>query len=327
MLAERGYRHFGTTQRHSSAFCSQMATDVCLKVCLSVLIGVAWAASEASTFAEAAQKAIDSKSSGIPADAVLVPELSQPEMEVRTSESKLYFQFRSLPEKNELRIPRLGNSVQAIYWISTPSKDMALKPEIETWIITLPERTSDSGDLLVIELDGPLTLMTTSPIEKPDADGVINLPASHGVTRGKNLRYEPQPHKNTIGYWSMETDTVEWKFSTSDASTDATTFEIDILQGCGKGHGGSKVSIQLNDQSAVEFDVRDTGHFQNFIWRTIGSVSLKSGSEQTLKIVPLKKISGAVMDVRAVRLVPKNSKAERSMAPQLADPTALPDGL
>lgn len=323
MLAEPKYRHFETTQRHSTVRRLPTSTDARVRIFLSVLIAVVWAASEASTFAEAAQKANDSKSSGVPADAVLVPELSQPEMEVRASESRLYFQFRSLPEKNELRIPRLGNSIRAIHWLYMPSKDMALKPEIETWIITLPQRTSDSGDLLVIELDGPLTLMTTSPIEKADADGVINLPASHGVTKGKNLRYEPQPHKNTIGYWSMETDTVEWKFATSDA----TTFEIDILQGCGKGHGGSKVSIQLNDQTAAEFDVRETGHFQNFIWRTLGSVSLKSGSEQTLRIVPLKKISGAVMDIRAVRLVPKSSKAERSMAPQLADPTALPDGL
>ncbi|MFO0427203.1 MAG: hypothetical protein ACK526_11620 [Planctomyces sp.] len=304
-----------------------MAAAALIRICLSVLIGVVWAGSEASAFAEAAQKANDSKTAGFPADAMLVPELSQPEMEVRTSESKLYFRFRSLPEKNELRVPRLGNSVRAIHWLSMASKDMALKPEIETWIITLPERTSDSGGLLVIELDGPVTLMTTPPVEKPDDDGVITLPASHGVTRGKNLRYEPQPHKNTIGYWSMEADTVEWKFSTSDATTDATTFEIDVLQGCGKGHGGSKVSVVLNDQSAAEFDVRETGHFQNFIWRTVGSVSLKPDAEQTLRIVPLRKISGAVMDVRAVRLVPKNSKAPRPMIPELADPAALPAGL
>src|ERR1044072_1350534 len=34
------------------------------------------------------------------------------------------------------------------------------------------------------------------------ADGSIVLLATNAVTHGKQIRYEPQPHKNTIGYWT-----------------------------------------------------------------------------------------------------------------------------
>src|SRR5687767_9795969 len=46
--------------------------------------------------------------------------------------------------------------------------------------------------------------------QKPD--GTIILLATNATVHGKAIRYEPQPHKNTIGYWTKAEDWVSWDF-------------------------------------------------------------------------------------------------------------------
>ena len=84
-------------------------------------------------------------------------------------------------------------------------------------------------------------------------------------------------------------------------------FNVGILQGCGKGQGGSDAVINIQnstDQSStkLDFKVEETGHFQNFKWRTIGEIELSQG-QQTLEIRPVKIANKALMDVRAIHLV------------------------
>ena len=133
-------------------------------------------------------------------------------------------------------------------------------------------------------------------------DGNITLPAHESVTHGKLLRYEPQPHKNTVGYWANEKDICEWHFYMDEVGT----FDLHILQGCGKGQGGSKVEISIGDQS-IEFIVEDTGHFQNFKDRRLGTLTLDHAGLHTLRVRPLSKAKNAVMDIRQVRLVRRAS--------------------
>jgi hypothetical protein len=78
---------------------------------------------------------------------------------------------------------------------------------------------------------------------------------------------------------------------------------VEILQGCGKGHGGSLVQVSVN-QSILPFLVEETGHFQHFVPRIIGEVALKRPDHYELRIIPIRKAGGAVMDVRQVRLIP-----------------------
>ena len=77
---------------------------------------------------------------------------------------------------------------------------------------------------------------------------------------------------------------------------------MEIHQGCGKGHGGSRVALEVAGQK-LEFTVNDTGHFQNFVPRKVGTVRLAMG-EHRFWIKPVKKASGAIMDVRRIRLLP-----------------------
>src|SRR5207244_9835973 len=73
------------------------------------------------------------------------------------------------------------------------------------------------------------------------ADGTVTLPARTADVHGAQLRYEPLPHKNTLGYWTRVEDWASWEF----ALTRPGTFAVELQQGCGAGQGGSAVAVAV----------------------------------------------------------------------------------
>ncbi|MBA3698177.1 MAG: hypothetical protein H0W78_04935 [Planctomycetes bacterium] len=130
-------------------------------------------------------------------------------------------------------------------------------------------------------------------------DGSVLLHARDVTIHGTTVRYEPQPHKNTIGYWTKQDDWVSWTFAVAKPGT----FAIEVLQGCGKGSGGAEVAVTIGAQ-AVTFTVEDTGHFQNFVKRSIGQITIGEAGLITLSVKPKTKPGVAVMDLRQVLLTP-----------------------
>lgn len=144
--------------------------------------------------------------------------------------------------------------------------------------------------------------MTPNPDYVPnpqDKQGAVTLPARWAKVSGTQLRFEPLPHKNTLGYWTNPKDTAEWTFTITTPGK----FFVEVLQGCGKGQGGSEVKVVCGDES-LSFTVEDTGHFQNFVRREIGTIELKDAGRHTISLQPQSKAGVAVMDVRELRLVP-----------------------
>jgi arylsulfatase A len=130
------------------------------------------------------------------------------------------------------------------------------------------------------------------------AKGDIRLHAKDATVHGKRLRYEPEPYKNVLGYWTEVDDWPEWEFEVAEAGK----YELEIQQGCGTGSGGAEVIIEVGGKSFA-FTVEETGHFQHMILRTIGEVELAAGN-QTLSVKPKTKPGVAVMDFRRVVLRP-----------------------
>ena len=129
-------------------------------------------------------------------------------------------------------------------------------------------------------------------------DRSVLLHARDVTLRSTKVQYETKPHKNTVGYWVNVTDQVCWDFTVTSGGR----FDVEIHQGCGKGHGGSLVALEVAGQS-LEFTVKDTGHFQNFVPRKVGTVRLGK-DDHRFWIKPIKKAGGAIMDVRRIRLIP-----------------------
>ena len=107
-------------------------------------------------------------------------------------------------------------------------------------------------------------------VPNPQAkDGTIALPARTAEVHGVQLRYEPLPHKNTLGFWTRAEDSASWDFTVTKPGI----FAVEVLQGCGKGQGGSDVELAVGEHK-LPFTVEDTGGFQNFKARGIGTLKL-----------------------------------------------------
>lgn len=132
------------------------------------------------------------------------------------------------------------------------------------------------------------------------ADGTISLLARDAFVHGTLLRYEPQPHKNTLGYWTRSNDWASWNFIASKAGD----YDVEILQACGKGSGGSRIAF-ASGTNRIETAVFETGAFTNFVWRGIGSMTLPAGTN-SIEVRAISKPGTAVMDLREVRLKPKS---------------------
>jgi hypothetical protein len=131
------------------------------------------------------------------------------------------------------------------------------------------------------------------------AAGTIVLLATNATVHGKTIRYEPQPHKNTIGYWTKAEDWVSWDLKVNAPGT----FEVKLTQACGKGSGGSEVNFSIGEQ-VIKDIVPDTGAFTNWTNRVIGTFTLAKPGEYSIEVKPVKKPGLAVMDLRAIVLKP-----------------------
>ena len=130
-----------------------------------------------------------------------------------------------------------------------------------------------------------------------DRDGVIVLPASEADVHGVMLRYEPAPHKDTLGYWVRADDWADWEFEVSRPGR----YSLSALLGCGTGSGGSKVEFHLDEQ-VLSFVVPETGGFQKFEARELGHVEFSRSGRYRLEVRVNEKPGLAVMDLREVRL-------------------------
>lgn len=136
----------------------------------------------------------------------------------------------------EVIVPRLFNGVRRLRIIEGEQTILGnVQPEIQTWKLGWPKSSIDwSKAKIELELDGiPQWESATSPAE---ADGSFRLKGSQALTHGSKLRYEPQPHKNTVGYWADASDHAWWTLELTQGSK----FNVAALQGCGAGQGGAK---------------------------------------------------------------------------------------
>lgn len=168
-----------------------------------------------------------------------------------------------------------------------PDRANALAKRLADW------RRSVGAEMMTTNAD-----YQTVPIAQ-QADGSVVLAAHEVTIHGATVRYEPPAHKNTIGYWVKPSDWVSWDFNVQRPGT----YAVEVLQGCGKGSGGSEVEVAVGAQQ-LRFTVQDTGHFQNFVPRGIGTVELAQAGRYTLTVKPQTKPGVAVMDLRQVVLRP-----------------------
>ena len=229
------------------------------------------------------------------------PALSSQKRLAWRSGSAVIFSFAGeVPTRFE--IPRLATSIKSVDWRGDRRAVGAVQPEIQHWLLATKSLPRGLKPLVILQTEGPPAIHTDSTLLKPDATGVITMHASKARVSGAKLRFEPQPHKNTLGYWVKPDDYAAWRVRITKAGN----YDVEILQGCGKGQGGSSALVRIGTKT-VPFEILETGHFQNFVRRTIGKVTIPAGNHAVeVRIRNIAK--NAAMDLREVRLIPAGSK-------------------
>jgi hypothetical protein len=135
-------------------------------------------------------------------------------------------------------------------------------------------------------------------------DGTILLHGSKATIHGTTLRWEPQEKKQTLGFWTKAEDAASWTFAVRTPGT----FDVEVLQGCGAGQGGSEMRITLDPggdrATTLPFVVEDTGGFQEFRPRTIGRLTIAEAGDHVLRVKPERIAKKAACDIRQIRLLP-----------------------
>jgi len=203
-----------------------------------------------------------------------------------------------------LKLPRLNNPVKSVEIINpevrtSKQRKLQIAPKPTHWEIRLPQVALASPLRIRITTVGrPWSARLPRVVAAATASsGTILLGAHDANVVGQNLRYEPQPHKNTVGYWSRVADWCWWSVYVERPGR----YEVGVLQGCGKGHGGSVVELHVAGQTQA-FTVEDTGGFQAFRQRSVGRVTISRAGLYRFEIRPVSKKSVAVMDIRQVQL-------------------------
>lgn len=251
------------------------------------------------------------------------PELSTPHVPATRGDGDVVFELAERPENGRLEFPRLNNVIKTVTVVDQPDAGYLRQTQTpKIWSIHIPSGLSYPAKILMKTHGRPL-IATEPHTANPAPNGELVLSAHHATVHGEKLQFEPQPYKNTVGYWVEEDAWAEWRLNVTLPGR----YQVRILQGCGQGQGGSQVELRVQDRT-VRFEVLETGHFQNFIWRDLGEVELTAGST-TLSLKPTKLAKNAVMDVRQIRLVPLGLEAQKDtqrladVEPDLALPPVL----
>ena len=160
--------------------------------------------------------------------------------------------------------------------------------------------------LCVIQLNGaPKGMTALRLVPAPEGSYVvqeegkaIELDARDCRISGVMLRYEPNPKKLCIGFWGNPNDYPIWNYTVATAGK----YEVVLTQGCGRGAGGSRAVLETAGTS-LEFTVKDTGGYQNWIDVSLGEVTFDKNGPQELTVKVLKKARG-IMDIRRIVLKP-----------------------
>ena len=171
----------------------------------------------------------------------------------------------------------------------------------------LSEKHPDKVKELAAELDAWRTSIAAqmplpNPEYKPnpqDKDGAVTLPARSADVHGVMLRFEPLPHKNTLGYWVRTEDWASWEFDLKEPGE----FRVQALIGCGKGSGGATVEFRI-DKQILKLKVAETGGFQQFLKQDLGRLTLDNPGRLVLEVHATSKPGPAVMDLREIKLIP-----------------------
>lgn len=234
--------------------------------------------------------------------------------------NSLYLQLDRAAGEGTAEIPRVAAPLRRMDWLrpseasgeSSAKESLSITPEQSYWIIRWSGQVTGAKTIRMEFAGQPHLMHELEPVSA-SIDESFYLPAHLATTDGEKVRYEPQSFKNTVGYWTGKQDLATWTLQLIEPGR----FNVAILQGCGAGQGGSQALLELRRveneaaeqgervgaAAAIDFEVLETGHFQNFQWRHLADVELTAPGRYEVRLSPIVIQRAALMDVRAIHLI------------------------
>jgi len=149
----------------------------------------------------------------------------------------------------------------------------------------------------------------------PGADGSLRLSASQAAISGDSLVFEA-PFQN-LGYWSSANDRAAWDVSVETAGE----WEVVLDYACAEDAAGNRLLLQSQVGSLTR-PIAGTGGWSHYRTVGLGRLALPAGRSR-ITASAAGEIRGALLDLRALRLLPPGSAPPPDVHPL----GALLDGL
>ncbi|MBW3623341.1 MAG: alpha-L-fucosidase [Armatimonadetes bacterium] len=182
---------------------------------------------------------------------------------------------------------------------------------VPTLVLEKPSRLDPLATVVALRLAGPPQVVNVQPVIRPNAQGVIVLPAFNAEIHGDTARLEGEGMNANIGYWTNAHDSASWNVLIPKTGR----YRIEAEYACDPSSDGSMFSVVfpmaphpdtgVKRSFAVLGEVGSTGGWQTYVKHNMGSVMLAGGGTQTVRVQAEKKPKLAVMNLRAIRLYPE----------------------
>lgn len=137
--------------------------------------------------------------------------------------------------------------------------------------------------------------------------GQLSLRATQAELYGASIAFEPD--FNNVGMWHGANDSAEWRVAAGPAGS----FDVFLDFACEKGSSGNAFVIESGD-SVIRGTVPSTGAWSNYRVQKVGTLQLAAG-ESRLVMRPDGKLHNALIDLRAVFLVPRGEQPRMNPPP------------
>jgi putative membrane-bound dehydrogenase-like protein len=134
-------------------------------------------------------------------------------------------------------------------------------------------------------------------VVRPGPDGSLRLTAGSAEIYGPTLVLEKQ--SGNLGYWSSEDDRACWTLEVKSAGR----YAVWLDWACAAVAAGNDFVLEAGD-STLRGTVASTGNWDSYKQAHIGTVQLGAGQQRVI-LRPAGKVRGALIDLKAIRLVPE----------------------
>ncbi len=205
---------------------------------------------------------------------------------------KLYLHMHDY-QGGRVEVKGIKSRISRVNLMSAGGRPLSWDQGSDTLVFELPEEApNDYVTVVSISYKGDLNIEEPGLVQA--ADGEVDLPAIRGTAHGGSVK----PEHDWFGFWTGTQDYVSWEFDVKAPGE----FVIEAKIAVAPGNGGL-VEFSVGDQS-VAFTARSTGDWREFKKVFPGTILVERSGKKTLT-VRAKKIDGALMNLRRVRLLPK----------------------